>query len=211
MRWVDRIRAGWVFRGAPAMLLALVLLAALGACASGSGSGKAGSTSPALITSCPAAAFSAPSDRLAHLACLAVRGLVARIETTYDPHQQTAQITATFVGTRVPRTDQQIAAAQEAVKSVCFRAQQAAWSSGVTLRQVTVTIQGPILDDFFNVLTDWYGGSRLTARTAAGLEWQSAGADGAWGRYDQVWLRTAFAPNQYYSASPAATPLVSQP
>lgn len=205
------LHGGHIRRGSPAALLTLVLLAALAACASGSGSGRAGSTAATLITSCAPASTSVPSDRLARLACLAVRGLVGRIETTYDPQQQTAQVTATFVGTRVPRTDQQIGAAQEAVKTVIFRAQQALWTSGVALRQVTVTAQGPILDDFFNVITDWYGGSRLAAPTAAGMDWQAAGADGAWGRYDQVWLRTAYVPNQYYSASPAATPLASRP
>lgn len=193
------------------MLFALVLLAALSACAASSGSGTPGSTSATLITTCAPAATSAPSDRLAHLTCLAVRGLVGRIETTYDPRQQTVQVMATFVGTRVPRTDQQIAAEQEAVKTVIFRAQRALWTSGTALRQVTVTAQGPILDDFFDLITDWYGGSRVTAQRAAGLDWQAASADGAWGSYDQVWLRTAYAPNQYYSASPASTPLVRQP
>ncbi len=211
MRWMGgRVRSRQRAANCLPALLALILLTALSACASGATSGKGRPASITLITSCPAAATSAPNDRLAHIACLAVRGLVGHIETTYDPQRQAAQVTATFVGTRVPRTDQQIGDAQEAVKTVCFRVQRALWTSGIALRQVTITVQGPILDDFFNVLTDWYGGSRLTAQTAGGLDWQAANADGAWGRYDQAWLRTAYVPNQYYSASPASTPLASQ-
>ena len=206
------IRVGRAHRrpgsGLPALVV-LVALAALSACATGGGSSAGRSTStpaPTHITSCPAAASSAPGDRLSRAACLAVLNLAGRVQTTYDPRSQTVQVLVSFVGTRVPRTVQQIGAAQEAVKNACFRAQRALWTYGLPLTQVTVTVQGPILDDFFNLITDWYGGSRLTSKVAAALDWQSAGADGAWARYDQVWLRTAYVPNQYYSASPAATP-----
>lgn len=193
--------------GALLALTALVfVLATTSACASAGAKSSAQQTmpTPTLISSCPEAASAAPGDRLTHVACLAVRGLVGRVQTTYDPQTQTAQVTATFVGTRVPRSEQQIGAAQEAVKAVCFRAQHALWTSGVALRQVTVTVQGPILDDFFNVITDWYGGSRLTATSATALDWQRMAAASAWGHYDQVWLRTAYAPNQYYSSTPPA-------
>lgn len=213
-RRTGKTRAGGVHvpRGSSRVLLALVLLMALALSACASGSAKTASTPAAtVITSCPPAASSSPADRLTREACLAVLRLVGRVQTTYDPGSQTVQVATTFVGTLVPRTDQQIAASQEAVKMVCFRAQRALWASGIALRQVTVTVQGPILDDFFDLISDWYGGSRLTAPVAAALDWQSAGADGAWDRYDQVWLRTAYVPNQYYSASPASTPLVSLP
>lgn len=212
-RWAHERRGGQAYRGPLGtllVLLALAVLAALTACASARVSGAAANGSPGAapttISSCPPAASSAPGDRLSHAACLAVVKLAGQVATTYDAQHHSAQVEVTFVGTRVPRSDQQIGAAQEAVKTICYRTQRALWTSGIPLTQVTVMVQGPILGDFFDVETDWYGGTRVTARTAEALDWQSLGADGAWTRFDQVWLRTGFAPNQYYSSTPRATP-----
>lgn len=195
----------WPF-GTMLTVVMLLALAALTACASSGRPSASASSGPTLITSCPPAASSAAKDRLSHVACLAVVKLAGNVTTTYDAQHQTVQVEVTFIGTRVPRSDQQIGATQEAVKTICFRTQRALWTSGIALTQVTVMVQGPILGDFFDVQTDWYGGSRVTSQTAAALDWQSLGDDGAWARYDQVWLRTAFAPNQYYSSTPRATP-----
>jgi hypothetical protein len=146
-----------------------------------------------------------PQQRLATLARRSLSGRPSRVVTAYDAQAVTASVQVTL-DMGVPRTPQDITAAQEQVKTLCFEAQHALWTSGIGLHAVTVQVLGPIYDDFFDKLTDWYGGAKLTAAAAAALSWSSLGADSAWTAYDQVWLRPSYVPNQHYGAPPAGTP-----
>src|SRR5258708_17764490 len=142
--------------------------------------------------------------RLELIARQALGDAVHDLAATYDTQDEALELTATLAGS-VPRTEADIQAAQEHVKLLCLRAQQAEWTSGNPLRSVTVTILGPTLDDYADVTTGPYGAAVLTSATAAALAWGSLSADSAWQRYDRVWLAPTYAPNQHYGAPPPAT------
>ena len=142
--------------------------------------------------------------RLSLIARQALGDAAHDLAATYDTQGEALELTATLVG-GVPRTEADIQAAQEHVKLLCLRAQQAEWTSGNPLRSVTVTILGPTLDDYADVTTGPYGAAVLTSTTAATLAWDGLSADSAWQRYDRVWLAPTYAPNQHYGAPPAAT------
>lgn len=185
------------------VLLALIVCIAANGCAPATG----GNSAMAIATATP----TFPQTTQGHLAMLAYRAIgptVQHIATTYDAQGRTVSVTATIEG-KVPRTPAEIGASQERVKTLCFRAQRALWTSGVPLHAATITILGPTLDDFIDVITEWYGVALLTARTAQTFSWSSLSADAAWERYDQTLLRPDYAPNQHYGAPPAGTPATS--
>ena len=183
-------------RGQHALLLvalATVLsLAALGGCAS--------------TTSTEARATATPTaqQRFAALARNAIGGRADTVTATYDAQTGVLQVLAT-IGGAIARAPSDIAASQERVKALCFVAQRALWTSGPTFTEVKITVLGPLLDDYFDQITDWYGVADLTARTAAKLDWGTLTADSAWSAYDNVSLRTAYAPFQDWGA-PTPTP-----
>ncbi|HEX8033502.1 MAG TPA: hypothetical protein VF510_06625, partial [Ktedonobacterales bacterium] len=109
-------------------------------------------------------------------------------------------------GGDVPVTASEIAAAQERTKALCFQVQRAVWTSGITLREVTVLVRGPTFGDYGDQYVDGYGTAVLEEATAKTLAWATLNADGAWERYDRVWLRPNYKPNWHYGAPPAATP-----
>ncbi len=152
----------------------------------------------------PASTPATVQGRLELIARQALGDAAHDLAATYDTQGEALELTATLAG-GVPRTEADITAAQEHVKLLCLRAQQAEWTSGNPLRSVTVTILGPTLDDYADVTTGPYGAAVLTSATAAALAWGSLSADSAWQRYDRVWLAPTYAPNQHYGAPPAAT------
>ncbi|HKB46115.1 MAG TPA: hypothetical protein VKC57_00350, partial [Ktedonobacterales bacterium] len=93
--------------------------------------------------------------RLSLIARQALGDAAHDLAATYDTQGEALELTATLTG-GVPRTEAEISAAQEHVKLLCLRAQQAEWTSGNPLRSVTVTILGPTLDDYANVTTGPY-------------------------------------------------------
>jgi hypothetical protein len=152
----------------------------------------------------PVATPATVQGRLQLIARQALGDAIHDLAVTYDTQGEALELTATLAG-GVPRTEAEISAAQEHVKLLCLRAQQAEWTSGNPLRSVTVTILGPTLDDYADVTTGPYGAAVLTSTTAATLAWGSLSADSAWRHYDRVWLAPTYAPNQHYGAPPAAT------
>ncbi len=144
---------------------------------------------------------------ISSLAQQAIGSLAQRVEATYRVGDETAQVTATVAGL-VPRTPADISAAQERVKIMCFRAQEALWTSanGIPLHEVTVTVLGPVIDDYGDKMTAAYGAAVLTAATAARFHWDSLSPDTAWEDYDNVYLAVRFAPNQIYGVTPSAHP-----
>ena len=109
-------------------------------------------------------------------------------------------MTATLAGD-VARTPAEIAASQERVKAVTFVLQRALWTGGAANPgEVQVNALGPLLDDYFDRITDWYGVAQVSAKTAAKLAWEALSADAAWDVYDAVWLRPYYAPFQQWGA-----------
>lgn len=166
--------------------LALVILGMLSACAP-----STHTVSKATVTGCSAtssAATQSAQDMLNLRACQAAGSEAVAVRTIYD--QQAASVKVTIrIGGRVPDTDAEVSAAQNLTKTICLREQQAIWASGVTLKEATVTVIGPIQDEYANIVDGSYGASVLHPSTVAGLNWASLSAESAWGRYDYTFLR----------------------
>ena len=187
------LRAGVIVVG-----LALFAMLTLSACASiTNGVAKPPERAP---TSTPTT-----QEHLATLIRRAIGSGVTDVVVTLDGQRQVATVMVT-VGGETPRTSDQISAAQERVKQQCFLAQNTLWTSGIQLRKATVTILGPTRDDYADVIMQPYGAATLIASTAQTFSWSHLNADDAWERYDQVWLRPTYSPNQQYGAPPVTTP-----
>jgi hypothetical protein len=146
-----------------------------------------------------------PVARLASLAEQATGHLLENIQVVYLQPEDKALITGTVVSKAVPRTPIEISAAQEKVKTLCFQIQRALWNSSTALQEVTVTILGPVLDDYFDQIIAWYGTASLEAAAAAQVDWRSLPVDAAWNRFQRTQLRIDFAPFQLYGTTPVPT------
>ena len=73
---------------------------------------------------------------------------------------------------------------------------------GVRLREATVTILGPVQDDYGSQTIDAHAVAYLAAQTSAGFTWGALTPDAAWGRYDRVWLRPNYQPNVVHPHNP---------
>jgi hypothetical protein len=116
---------------------------------------------------------------------------VQSLETTYDAQRDTAGVTITLGGT-TPNTSVKVSAAQELTKAFCLMAEQTLWTSGATLDEVTVTVQGSYQDPYSGLVIAAYGVATVEAPTAHRIPWASIGADAAWQAYDHVFLREIF-------------------
>lgn len=181
--------------------LALALCVALGGCSPFAGGGQSGgATSTSAGQSTPT---STTQEQLAHLMYLDIWGLgVQKLETAYDAQHATVKVTITLGGT-TPNTNAKADAAQELTKSFCLMAQQALWTtSGVPLNAATVTILGPMQDEYADTIVDTYGVATVEARTGQRINWgqiitdsgfsTGVSADSAWQEYDHVFLRRTF-------------------
>lgn len=165
-----------------------------------------GTTRGVQASATPSATPATPQGRLDALAHQAIGGMVGSVTTTYNEQRSVVTVTATLTGA-VARTPADIAAMQERVKLLCFDAQRALWTSGAPLRGVKVSILGPIYDDYFDLITDWYGVADLTFVTAAKLDWAGLSADRAWAVYDSAVVRQVYAPFQVWGGpTPTSTP-----
>lgn len=100
-------------------------------------------------------------------------------------------VTVTLKG-KVP-PPQAIGATQERVKTICFQVQRTLWTSSTPLTEVTVSVVGPIYDDYADLVSGSYGAAVLKAPAAAKLDWASLNPDAAWAAYG-VWLRPDYQP-----------------
>lgn len=152
----------------------------------------AGCGSPATHTAPPPSPMPTASDPVSALVQRALGSLARQVTTTSSAADQSVTVTVTGPWSKVPAADADVSAAQEQVKSICFQAQRALWTSGMSLRLATVTVLGPALDAYADLTIQPYGTAVLTAATAAKLEWSSLGTDAAWERYDNEWLRPSY-------------------
>lgn len=174
-----------------ALAMALLVSWLLAGCATASG-GASRSTGAATPLATPAlVAAPGPASQLGERARQAIGTLARKVAVQWDAAARTATITITVAG-RVPLTSQQVAAAHELVKLICYKAAAALWSSGVALGAVTLLVLGPMQDAYANIITDWYGVATLKASSAQRIQWASVSADTAWNLYDQQMLRATF-------------------
>jgi hypothetical protein len=124
-----------------------------------------------------------------------------QVDTSYDPGKRAVQVMAT-VGWTPEIGIGDVEKSQERAKTICFLAQRALWTSGVPLREATVTILGPVQDDYGSQTTDAHAVAYLAARTSASFTWGALTPDAAWGRYNRVWLRSNYQPNVVHPHNP---------
>ncbi len=170
-----------------ACIAASVMVAGCSPFAGGNG-GSAQATAPAG----PATPTPAIQGQLARAVYLNIWGLgVQKLETAYDAQHTTVKVTITLGGT-IPNTEVKASAADELTKAFCLMAQQAVWTSGAQLAEATVTVQGPIQDEYADTIVDAYGVAVVEAPTAQRITWATVSADNAWQDYDRVFLRESF-------------------
>ncbi|HEV7127389.1 MAG TPA: hypothetical protein VGN32_08085 [Ktedonobacterales bacterium] len=167
---------GWWYRAGGAAVAAMLAAGILGGCGSPR---MAATVRPPTPT---------PTERqlITTLAQRAIGTVAQSVSATYSAADGTVIVTATVAW----MTD--VSAAQEQVKTICFRAQAALWTSGIALSRVTVIVLGPLIDLYADRSMGPYGTAVLTAANAAKFTWASLSADGAWEAYDNVFLRLAF-------------------
>lgn len=180
-------------RGIATIAIALVALGIFSACAtttSNTPTVRATTTSGGNVaaTVCPTPSTGATQDMLALRACQAIGNLAETVQATYNAQDASVKVTVK-VGGKVPDADNEVSAAQEMTKTICLRAQKAMWTSGVTLKEVTVTVLGPIQDEYANIVEGAYGAAVLDVATAKQLDLASLSAATAWDKYNNVFLR----------------------
>jgi hypothetical protein len=103
---------------------------------------------------------------------------------TYDAGGQAVNVLATLAIQQLPA----VSVGQEKVKVLCFRIQKALWRSGIPLKQVSVTIDGPTYGVYGDLTSSGYGGAMLRQPTATRLDWSALSPDTAWPDYNFMWL-----------------------
>lgn len=101
---------------------------------------------------------------------------------TYDAGSQAVNVLATIEQLPI------VSVGQEKVKALCFRIQKALWLSGIPLKQVSVTIDGPTYGIYGDLTSGGYGGALLRQPTATRLDWSTLSPDTAWPDYNFMWL-----------------------
>jgi hypothetical protein len=141
-------------------------------------------------TSHPGATASPPTATSASTTQQQINALVLKAiandakltDATYDTGDQAISILATIE--QFPT----VSVGQEKVKVLCFQIQKALWLSGIPLKQVAVTIDGPTYGVYGDLTSSGYGGALLRQPTAARLDWRTLSPDTAWVDYNAMWL-----------------------
>ena len=123
-------------------------------------------------------------------------GLSQSTVVHYDSGAHSLLALVTIALTRVPDAPNDVSAAQEESKVICFRAERTLWTSAVTrslaLREVDVGVIGPTIDQYAIVTTGGYASASLSARVEARFAWATLTPDAAWGLYDFTFLRPEY-------------------
>ena len=189
---------------AAAMLALAISMALYGCAASSSPSSSSGQRVSQSATATRATSGPAAEGQLTILVRQASGHLLGNIHAVYELPGEKAAITGT-VSNAIPRTPTEISAAQEKVKTLCFQIQRALWSSSISLQEITVTILGPVFDDYFDQIISWYGTASLEAGSAAQVDWRNLTVDAAWNRFQRTQLRVDFGSFQLYGTTPVPT------
>jgi hypothetical protein len=175
-------------------LIPLLLMLLVVAGAAGCGAGSTGAAAPTVDGTTAQRLLDTTARQV-------VAGYAEQVDTSYDAEKGAAQVVAT-VGWTLEIGIGDVEKSQERAKTICFLAQRALWTSGVPLREATVTILGPVQDDYGSQTIDAHAIAYLVARTSAGFTWGALTPDTAWGRYDRVWLRPNYQPNVVHPHNP---------
>lgn len=184
--------AGWA-------LALLAALALIGGCASPTTRHSAPTATPTAQQRIAALAARAIGAESQHATVTAVFGAPSAgtpatgttPESSGTADMSVVTVTVTLKG-KVPGP-QEIGATQERVKTICFQVQRALWTSSPPLSAVTISVVGPIYDDYADITTASYGAAVLKAPAAATLDWASLNPDAAWAVYG-IWLRPDYQP-----------------
>lgn len=186
-------------RGAVFALALLAALAVVAGCASTSSTRAGPTATPTAEQHIAALAQHAIGSESQHATVTAAFGAPSTGTATSGTTLGTGGTADTSVVTvtislkgKVP-APQEIGATQERVKTMSFQVQRALWTSGMPLTVVTVSVVGPIYDDYADIVSGSYGAAVLKAPAAARLDWASLGPDAAWDVYG-IWLRPDYQP-----------------
>lgn len=76
----------------------------------------------------------------------------------------------------------------DAIKFDCFSAQKAIWQSVKQINEVSISIHGPLVDQYGHQSDGNIGLCSLKMDTEARFDWSGLDQDSAWKVYDNVWL-----------------------
>ena len=193
-------------RAVPTAIIAALVLALLAGCGAGAGLGSMHTGTPTATAAPPTATVGTPTptptaleQRLEALVQPAIAPLAFDMSVRFDSVTNAPFVRATVnPGPTVPTT-------QELVKTVCFLALQALWTSGEKFNDVSVAVFGPFQDDFGNHVIQTYASAEVNAQTAAKLNWAQLTPETAWNDYTNVFLAPSYAAGQYWGL-PTPTP-----
>ncbi|HEX9057174.1 MAG TPA: hypothetical protein VF818_06525 [Ktedonobacterales bacterium] len=185
------------FSAIAAGLLVIAALLSTG-CGSSPGTGRTSSETPQptktglLPTFTPNPLTPTATSEEQHLDTLVWQSIGSgpqQIQTTYDRAAGLVNVAIAYGGS-VPTKPEDVAAAQERVKTDCFEAMRVLWTSAaVPFAQANVTVLGPVIDQYADITSQAYGGAYLKAATATRITWSALTPDTAWTAYDNVYLR----------------------
>lgn len=114
----------------------------------------------------------------------------SQVQMKYEANR-TLQVILT-VSWNATYTSNDVPTEQERVKGICFKAQRALWTTGVTISDALVIVLGPLADEYGEPTVDAHGTAELAVKTASGFAWAALDPDTAWTRYDHVFLRDTY-------------------
>ncbi|HEX9035665.1 MAG TPA: hypothetical protein VF808_01605 [Ktedonobacterales bacterium] len=185
--------------------LALALALALTGCAAASGATEMPTSTASSLQPGPTFTKSSVAAILTESARGAVGAAASDVSVTYDPATQVAGVTITVTGD-VPTTEARVSAAFTRVETLTFQEENDLWASGQPLRQVTVTVMGPVQDAYSGIINQVYSIATLIAATARNLPWPTLTPRSAWPLYDQTFLRPGFVEQDHALPYATATP-----
>jgi hypothetical protein len=177
-------------------------LLTIGGCALSSGNGSSKSTETQVVPT--SSATPTIPDQLTSLAEQASGHVLRDVQIKYQQPQENILVTGTVSGS-IPRTPTQVGSSQENVKALCFRIERALWTSNFPVQSVTVTILGPVFDDYDDQITSWYGTAQLGTKAASRFDWTRMSADEAWTMFANTSLRENYGPFEGWGLTPVAT------
>jgi hypothetical protein len=191
-------------------LVALIALVALSAC-NGNPSGTASVRATATASPTPLGPKPASTQgQIQWYTARAVGAAAQSVTAQYQASNANANVTIMLVWNAAWKDH--FSEAQNAAETTCYEAQDALWTSGLALRQVTVTTLGNTVDDYADPIVAAYAACVLSAPNAKNVVWSAISPAQAWTKYDVVFLRPTYAPNWVYlSASERGTPTVTPP
>lgn len=176
-----------------AAVVVAMLSAFLGSAGCASTTQQAGMGNGATATNALPSATPTTQQRIVTLAKQATKGSAQHVDATLSAAGDASNAATVIVTVEgpVPGTTAEIGASQERVKAICYQVEKALWMSGIPLTEASVSVVGPIYDDYADLTSGSYAAADLKAAAASTLDWASLSAESGWNIYG-VWLRPAY-------------------